>query len=358
MSDNLETTLTNSQDVKLNMVDEDAMLEGLAGEFFGDEITEEEVLPGDDVDNTVEEAAEDDEAEAPETDELEESEDEDDTEAEADEDDDQDSDEVEEDGDEEELDMDYQVPVKIDGEESTVSMAELIKGYQTAAFSNKKSIEASEQLKQAKALAEEATTLKEQNAELLANQVDGDKAQLAAYDRKIQQLINDDDMFELPKWQEARRNKAMELDAKQAEATRLKSEADAESAKSNEAAIQASREQAIATLDKDLPGWQDSYETVVNWAVKDLGFPEFANIVDAKTIALMYDYKSLKDGVKAASKKRKKAPTKSVKATKPVNKKAKTNEKAKALRKKVLSGDASEGQADSFLDSLVDGLLD
>ncbi len=349
MSDNLETT---QQDVNL-MNDEDAMLEGLAGEFFGDEI--EEILPSDDVDNEVEEAADMDEAEAPET-ELEESEEEDDTEVESDEDDDLEAEEVDEES--EELDMDYQIPVKVDGEESTVSMSELIKGYQTAAFSNKKSIEASEQLKQAKALAEEATALKEQNAELLASQVDGDKAQLDAYDRKIQQLINDDDMFELPKWQEARRNKAKELEAKKAEATRLKTEADAESTATNEAALQASREQAIATLDKDLPGWQDSYESVVNWAVTDLGFPEFANIVDAKTIALMYDYKSLKDGVKTASQKRKKAPTKTVKASKPVNKKAKTNEKAKQLRKKVLSGEASEGQADSFLDSLVDGMLD
>ena len=357
MSDNLETTLTNSQDVKLNMVDEDAMLEGLAGEFFGDEITEE-ILPDDVVDNTVEEAAENDEAEAPETDELEVEEDtEDDTDAEADDDDDQSEDEVE-DKDSEELDMEYEVPVKVDGKEYTVAMAELIKGYQTAAFSNKKSIEASEQLKQAKALADEATTLKAQNAELLASQVDGDKAQLDAYDRKINQLINDEDMFELPKWQEARRNKAKELDAKKTEVSRLKSESDAELSKSNEAATQASRDQAIETLNKDLPGWQDNYEAVVNFAVKDLGFPEFANIVDAKTIALMYDYKSLKDGVKTASKKRKKAPTKSVKANKPVNRKAKTNEKEKALRKKVLSGEAGENQNDSFLDSIANTLLD
>lgn len=356
MSDNLQTTLTNSRDVKVNLVDEDAMLEGLAGEFFKDEL-EEETLPESSMDDTVEDAAESDEAEADETDELdveEEELEEDDTEEEDGED--LPEDEVEEDS--EELDMDFEVPVKIDGEESTVTMDELIRGYQTAQHSNKKSIEASEQLKQAKALAEEATTLKEQNAELLKSQVDSDEQQLAAYDRKIQQLIADDDMFELPKWQEARRAKAQDLAATKEEATRLKSEAEAESSKANEASIQASRDQAIETLNKDLPGWQESYEEVVNWAVKDMGFPEFANITDAKTIALMYDYKSLKDGKKSAIKKRKKAPTKSVKAVKPVNKKAKTNEKNSKLRKKVLSGDASEGQEQSFLDSLADGLLD
>lgn len=356
MSDNLETTLTNTRDVKVNLVDEDAMLEGLAGEFFKDE-TKEETLPESSMEDTVEEAAESDEAEAPETEDLNEEEEKEEDDTEEEDGEDLPEDEVEDD-DSEELDMDFKVPVKIDGEESIVTMDELIRGYQTAQHSNKKSIEASEQLKQAKALAEEATMLKEQNSELLANQVDGDEEQIAAYDRKIQQLLADDDMFELPKWQEARRVKAQELAAKKEEATRLKDEATSETSKANEASVQAAREQAIETLNKDLPGWQDDYESVVKWAVKDLGFPEFANITDAKTIALMYDYKALKDGKKVAVKKRKKAPTKSVKAVKPVNKKAKTDEKTSKLRKKVLDGDGSEGQEQSFLDSLADGLLD
>ncbi len=358
MSESLETTLTNSRDVKVNLVDEDAMLEGLAGEFFGDEPKED--LPSEDIDNEVEEAAESDEAEAPETELLEDESNDDNLETEEEEETEKDADDSEEEveDDSEELDMEYEVPVKIDGEESTVSMAELIKGYQTAQSSNKKSIEASAQLKEAKALAEEATALKSQNAELLANQIDGDAIQLEAYDRKIQQLINDDDMFELPKWQEARRNKAKELESKRNEATRLKDEANSEKTQADAAALQANKEQAISALDTDLPGWQDNYESVVNWAVKDLGFPEFANVIDPKVIALMYDYKALKDSKKVAVQKRKKAPTKSVKATKPVNKKAKTNEKEKELRKKVLSGDATENQADSFLAGLVDGMLD
>ena len=355
MSESLETTLTNGQDVNVNLVDEDVMLEGLADEFFG--VEPKEVLSSEDIDNEVEEAAESDEAEASETELLEEeSSDEDpETEEEETEEDADDSEEVE--SDIEELDMEYEVPVKVDGEEYTVAMAELIKGYQTAQSSNKKSIEASAQLKEAKVLAEEATTLKAQNAELLAKEVDSDAVQLEAYDRKIQQLINDDDMFELPKWQEARRNKAKELESKKKEATRLNDEAISEKAQADAATLQATKEQAIAALDTDLPGWQDDYESVVSWAVKDLGFPEFANIVDPKVIALMYDYKSLKDSKKVAVQKRKKAPTKSVKATKPVNKKAKTSEKEKELRKRVLSGDATENQADSFLAGMVDGMF-
>lgn len=354
MSESLETTLTNGQDVNVNLVDEDVMLEGLADEFFG--VEPKEVLSSEDIDNEVEEAAESDEAEASETELLEDESSDDDLEAEEEtEEDADDSEEAE--SDIEELDMEYEVPVKVDGEEYTVTMSELIKGYQTAQSSNKKSIEASAQLKEAKALAEEATTLKAQNAELLAKEVDSDAIQLEAYDRKIQQLINDDDMFELPKWQEARRNKAKELESRKKEATRLNDEATFEKAQSNAAALQATKEQAISALNTDIPGWQDNYEAVVNWAVKDLGFPEFANIIDPKVIALMYDYKSLKDSKKVAVQKRKKAPTKSVKATKPVNKKAKTSEKEKELRKIVLSGDATENQANSFLAGMVEGMF-
>jgi len=356
MSENLETTLTNSQDVNVNLVDEDVMLEGLADEFFGEE--PEENLSNEDIDNEVEEAAESDEAEASETELLEDESNDDNLEAEEETEEDENNSEEEAESDIEELDMEYEVPVKVDGREYTVAMAELIKGYQTAQSSNKKSIEASAQLREAKALAEEATSLKAQNAELLTKEIDSDAVQLEAYDRKIQQLINDDDMFELPKWQEARRNKAKQLENRRKEATRLADEASSEKIQAEAATLQASKEQAILELDKDIPGWQDSYEAVVNWAVKDLGFPEFANVIDPKVIALMYDYKALKDSKKVAVQKRKKAPTKSVKATKAVNKKAKTNEKEKELRKKVLSGEATENQSDSFLAEMVDGMFD
>ena len=65
----------------------------------------------------------------------------------------------------------------------------------------------------------------------------------------------------------------------------------------------------------------------------------------------------LKDGQKSAVTKRKKAPVKSVKATKSVNKNAKAKEKADNLRKKVLQGGASENQQDEFLGSMVDNIL-
>ena len=328
---------------------EDEMLGALADDFF-----EEEDLPQQDVDDTEEATEEGDDAEVDETEELEE----DEQEEEAKESEDDGEDLPETDSEEEsELDLDYLVPVKIDGEESEVTMQELIRGYQTAAHANKKSIDASQQLKIAQALAQETTALKEQNAKLLSVAVDADERQLAAYDRKIQQLISEDEMYELPKWQEARRVKAKEIADSKSEASNLERQAYEEQENTYNANLQAYKEQAVEQLNSKIPGWEKSYDEVVNWAVRDLGLPDFADVVDPDVIALMYDYKILKDGKKSAVNKRKKAPVKSVKATKSVNKNAKAKEKADKLREKVLKGGSTENQQDEFLESMVDGML-
>ena len=329
---------------------EDEMLGALADGFFD----EEEDLPQQDVDDTEEATEEGDDAEVDETEELEG--DEQEEEAEESEDDGEDLPETDSE-DTEELDLDYIVPVKIDGEESEVSMKELIRGYQTAAHANKKSIDASQQLKIAQALAQETTALKEQNAKLLSIAVDADERQLAAYDRKIQQLIAEDEMYELPKWQEARRVKAKEIADSKSEASNLERQAIEEQENTYNANLQAYKEQAVEKLNSTLPGWENTYDDVVNWAVRDLGLPDFADVVDPDVIALMYDYKTLKDGKKSAVNKRKKAPVKSVKATKSVNKKAKVKEKADKLREKVLKGGATENQQDEFLGTMVDTML-
>lgn len=340
-----ETTQT---DVNEGLSEEE-MLDALAGDFF-----EEEDLPEQEADDTEEAVEESDDAEAEETEELEGEEQEEETEESEDDGEDLPENDSEEDS---ELDLDYLVPVKIDGEESEVTMQELIRGYQTAAHANKKSIDASEQLKVAQALAQESTALKEENAKLLSTTVDAEERQLAAYDRKIQQLIADDDMYELPKWQEARRVKAKEIQETKSKANQLEKEAQQEQQMTYDANLQAYKEQAVEQLNSTIPGWEKSYDEVVNWAVKDLGLPDFADVVDPSVIALMYDYKTLKDGQKSAVTKRKKAPVKSVKAKKSVDKNAKVKEKADNLRKKVLQGGATENQQDEFLGSMVDQIL-
>jgi len=342
IEENTETT----QEMDVNSEIHDELLDTLADDFF------DEDLPNEDDESTVEADEELDDAEDAETDETDEGDEEDEYETEED-----DAEELPESEEEQELDMDFMVPVKVDGEQGEVTLDELVRGYQTNQHSNKKSIEASEKIKQAESLFNEYTALKTQNAELLSGQVDQDQAQLDAYDKKIKQLILADDVYELPKWQEARRIKSQQLDAKRSEQEKLSSEANKELQERQQAQFSQQRQGAIDALDQAMPGWQDGYDDVVAWAAEDLGFPEFAEVLDPRVVAMMFEYKSLREGGKQAAKKRLKTPTKGVRAKKSPNLKTKQAKQQGNLRNKVLSGKGNEGDQLSFLEGLANDAL-
>jgi len=119
----------------------------------GDETTEE--LEGEDP-HTDEDADEVDEAEGDSTSEEEEGEDESEDATQQPE-----SDELDE------IDMDFRVPVKIDGNESEVSMEELVANYQTKQSQSKKGDELAEQAKELQATRGQAEIYARVNAELL-----------------------------------------------------------------------------------------------------------------------------------------------------------------------------------------------
>lgn len=345
--ENTETT----QDMDVNSEIHDELLDTLTDDFF------QEDLPVEEDEGTVEADEELDDAEDAETDETDEGEEEIEDETEEDDAVVEDTDELPESEGEQELDMSFMVPIKIDGEQGEVTLDELVRGYQTNQHSNKKSIEASEKIKQAESLFNEYTALKTQNAELLSGQVDQDQAQLDAYDKKIKELILADDVYDLPKWQEARRIKSQQLDTKRAEQQKLSEESSREQEQLQTVQYQQQKQGAIEALDQVMPGWQDDYDSVVSWAAEDLGFPEFAEIVDPRVVAMMFEYKTLREGGKQAAKKRLKTPTKGVRAKKSPNLKTKQAKQQGNLRNKVLSGKGNEGDELSFLEGLANDSL-
>ena len=348
-----QTDTTPIEDVNSD-ISEEAMLEAMADDFFQDE----EDLPVEEED-TVEADEEESDAEEAETDETNEDDGELETEDEEDEGDVEDVDPEDPPSEEEsaELDMEYEVPIKIDGEESTVSLKELVKGYQTNQHANKKSIEASEKIKQVEQIFEEVTRLKSENSELMKLKVDKDQQQIEAYDAKIKKLIMEDDVFELPKWQEARRIKSEQLKKNKEISAFRETEAKDLSEKQQTESFNRQKSEAIDVLNDQIPGWDKTYDSVVDWAVTELGFPEFAEIMDPRVVSLMYDYKSLKEGKSKAVKKRLKAPTKSVKPKKSSSLTTKQVKRDTDLRSKVLSGKGSTNDELSFLEGIAGKIL-
>jgi len=74
-------------------------------------------------------------------------------------------------------------------------------------------------------------------------------------------------------------------------------------------------------------------------------------------VAMMFEYKSLREGGMQAAKKRLKTPTKGVRAKKSPNLKTKQAKQQGNLRNKVLSGKGNEGDELSFLEGLANDSL-
>ncbi len=93
----------------------------------------------------------------------------------------------------EEIDMDFRVPVKVDGEESEVTMEELVASYQTKQSQSKKGDEIAEQAKALESAKEEAAIFANINAELLKGEDTKDQEILKGLAERVDKAFDDDD---------------------------------------------------------------------------------------------------------------------------------------------------------------------
>jgi hypothetical protein len=317
-----------------------------------DDSTEE--LEGEDLDPAEEDAEN-----------VDDDEDDDATEAEDDEDDDEsiqdeDTDEVE-DG---ELDLEYLVPVKVDGEESKVTIEELIKGYQTNQSQTKKGQELAEQAKQLDIEKEKSQIFQKINDDLLKQQDDRDLALLQSKKDVMDKMAKDgfvegvdDDLATL-------QYKYRSLED---EYTKRK----AERSKTTDKMIEAQEEEYRKTAEKNVKIFQKEIKTLIpDWSDKmaqdnyafavEQGIPEeFVNTIASPLIAkFINDYRVLKTSASAGAKKRKKAPVKTVSAKKPVSKQNRTKTKSVDARKRIVKGKGTDKDLKVLNDDVYDSIFD
>jgi len=317
-----------------------------------DESTEE--LEGEDLDHAEEDAEDVDD-------------DEDDTatEEEDDEDDDESIQEEEsnevEDG---ELDMDYQVPVKIDGEESKVSMEELIKGYQTNQSQTKKGQELAEQAKQLDAEIEKSQVFQKINDDLLKQQDDRDLALLQSKKDVMDKMAKDGFVEGVDEDLATLQYKYKSLED---EYGKRKAERNSTTDKMIEAQqdeIRKSSEKNVEIFQKEIktlvPDWsetiaQDNYKFAIEQGIPE----EFVNTIVSPVIAkFIDDYRRLKTSASTGAKKRKLTPVKTVSAKKPVSKQNRTKTKSVDARKRVIKGKGSDRDLKVLSDDTYDSIFD
>ena len=317
-----------------------------------DDSTEE--LEGEDLDPAEEDAEN-----------VDDDEDDDATEAEDNEDDDEsiqdeDTDEVE-DG---ELDLEYLVPVKVDGEESEVTIEELIKGYQTNQSQTKKGQELAEQAKQLDIEKEKSQIFQKINDDLLKQQDDRDLALLQSKKDVMDKMAKDgfvegvdDDLATL---QYKFRSLEDEYNKRKTERS-----------KTTDKMIEAQQEEYRKTAEKNVEIFQKEIKTLIpDWSeqmAKDnftfavaQGIPEeFVSTIALPVIAkFIDDYRRLKTSASAGAKKRKKAPVKTVSAKKPVSKQNRTKTKSVDARKRITKGKASDKDYKVLNDDVYDSIFD
>ena len=316
-----------------------------------DESTEE--LEGEDLDPAEEDAEDVDDDEDDDATEEEDDEDEESTQ-------DEESDEIE-DG---ELDLEYLVPVKVDGEESEVTIEELIKGYQTNQSQTKKGQELAEQAKQLETEKEKSHIFQKINEDLLKQQDDRDLALLQSRKDVMDKMAKDgyvegvdDDLATL-------QYKYRSLED---EYTKRK----AERSKTTDKMIEAQEEEYRKTAEKNVKIFQKEIKTLIpDWSDKmaqdnyafavEQGIPEeFVNTIASPLIAkFINDYRVLKTSASTGAKKRKKAPVKTVSAKKPVSKQNKVKTKSIDARKRIAKGKGSDKDLKVLSDETYDSIFD
>jgi len=182
-----ETKYEATQQDESDVTDFD--FDALADEVLG--------LEPDDATQEGDEATEELEGEDPHTDEdadeVDEAEDDSEDEGEEEEDESEDATQESESSELDEIDMEFRVPVKIDGEESEVSMEELVANYQTKQSQSKKGDELAEQAKELAKAREEASMMANVNAQLLKTEDEKDQMILKNLSEQVDKAFDDND---------------------------------------------------------------------------------------------------------------------------------------------------------------------
>ena len=358
MSDNKVEATQVMDESKVDDFDFDAFADEVLG-YAPEEATQEEVETTEELESAETRAEED----AEEVDEVEDEVTEEEVEDE-DESEDATQEEETEDLEDYDIDMTFEVPVKIDGEESNVTMEELVTNYQTKQHQSKKGDELAVQAKELEQARNDNNLYMQINQELLGAQDQRDLALLKQRKDVMDEMAKegfvegvDEDLSTLQ----------YQFNNLKDEYQTRKAGRDATTDKMIEAAqaqYQESMQGAVESFQKEIvnhvPDWsQDIAEENYKFAI-DFGLPEelVATITDPSIAKFIDEFRRLKTSASKGAVKRKKAPVKRVPTKKPVSKSTKTKNDVSNARKRIAKGKGSQKDQDRIADGIFDDLFD
>ena len=346
---NNEATQTDESSV--NDFDFDAMADEILG-LEPDEATQDsdeatEELEGEDH-NTDEDADEVDEVE-------------DDNESEEDNEEDESTDATQESDSDElgEIDMDFSVPVKIDGKESEVTMAELVANYQTKQSQSKKGDELAEQAKVLEQTREQAEIYARVNAELLQREDAKDQSVLKHLQDQVDKAFEEDD-FQASKLNNKLGKAKEEYSTRQASRNNLLQGMSQQLGQQQQEQFGKQVEHFNTVVKEMIPDWSEEVALSNRNFALSIGLDE--RVVDTMTDPAMVNaidkFRRLSENSDVGTAKRKQTPVKRVPTKKPSNAKTKKSNKIDAARKAASKGRATEKDESILFDNVIDSIFD
>jgi len=346
---NNEATHTDESDV--TDFDFDALADDMLGltpddaTQEGDEATEE--LEGEDP-HTDEDADEVDEAEDDSTDEGEEEEDES-----------EDATQESESSELDEIDMDFRVPVKIDGENSEVSMEELVANYQTKQSQSKKGDELAEQTKELQATREQAEIYARVNAELIQREDAKDLSVLKHLQTQVDKAFEEDD-YQASKLNNKLGKAKEEYTSRKASRDNLMEGMVGSMNKQYQEQFTKEVEYFNEVVKDLIPDWSENVAKSNREFALSIGLDE--QMVDTMTNPAMVKaidgYRRLSENSNKGIAKRKKTPVKRVPTKKPSSAKTKKSNRIDEARARTKKGKATSQDEALLFDNAIDSMFE
>ena len=260
--------------------------------------------------------------------------------------------------DDSEIDMDFSVPVKIDGENSTVTMEELITNYQTKQHQSKKGDELAKQTKELADAKEESMMYANINAQLLGNEDEKDLNILKGLQEKVDKAYDEDD------YDAGKLNR--QLDKAKEEYSKRKGNRDSimqtMGNKMQGQQVEAFNQQVESfktEIPNLVPDWSEEVALKNREFALSLGLGEqlVDSIVDPTVVAVIDGYRRLKESTSKGAIKRKKVAVKRVPTKKPVSKTTKKENRVDQSRQRVSKGKGTENDSKVLFDNVIDNMF-
>ena len=258
---------------------------------------------------------------------------------------------------------DFSVMVKIDGEEQSVSVQDLVKGYTTDASLSKKGRELGEARKELEAERETKLQELDQVAQatnaMLLNVENALAKQYHDLETQIDKARRDGDTFELSELKDKREQAQKNYWNARKRREGVVKQVQEQKQKRQEEMFQ----QQIEHFHKEIPDLIPDFNEDIAMSIREFAIDEgiapesLDMITDPVVIKFIDDYRRLKQGVKKGAAKRKAVPRRSVPTKKaaPPQKKKQVNEDR--IRAKAFSDDATRDDHDAFLKQLANRSL-